>query len=130
MKICLILRGAPGAGKSSFSDLFPGYIVCSADKFFIQEGGRYVFQPTRLEWAHDKCKDVFQQAINNNQNVIVDNTNIDPYNFEWYKETAEMNGYRVYIVILENRHNGASVHNVPMNKVNKMRNDLWNNLLL
>jgi hypothetical protein len=36
----------------------------------------------------------------------------------------------VYIVILENRHNGASVHNVPMNKVNKMRNDLWNNLLL
>jgi hypothetical protein len=39
-----------------------------------------------------------------------------------YFDLAEKHGYRVYSLIVENRHNGVNDHNVPIEVIDKMKN--------
>jgi hypothetical protein len=39
-----------------------------------------------------------------------------------YFELAEKNGYRVYSLIVENRHDGVNQHGVPADKLEQMKN--------
>jgi len=41
---------------------------------------------------------------------------------EKYFEIAESHGYKVVTMIIENRHEGTNVHNVPKETVDKMQN--------
>ena len=59
-----IMRGLPGSGKSSLSNqILQAYqnngkkaFISSADDFFVnQHTGRYIFDASRLEEAHDWC---------------------------------------------------------------------------
>jgi len=40
---------------------------------------------------------------------------------ENYFNLAERYGYRVYSLIVENRHNGINTHDVPAEKIEQMR---------
>ena len=62
-KICLILRGAQGSGKSTFADDWRDkFTICSADHFF-EKDGYYNFNPSLLKEAHKVCKEEFQETI-------------------------------------------------------------------
>jgi predicted kinase len=69
-----ILRGISGSGKSTKASNMSGTVV-SADHYFIQKNGEYVFNGKELGIAHEDCKQKAREAISRRENVIVDNTN-------------------------------------------------------
>jgi plasmid replication initiation protein len=54
--------------------------------------------------------------------VIVSNTFTQEWEMKGYYELAEKYGYRVFSLIVENRHGGTNVHEVPEESLEKMRN--------
>lgn len=118
-KNVIIIRATSGSGKSTFSDLlFSTYsdaqaVICTADDFFY-EGGVYKFDASKLFLAHKICQQKFKKALDNSRKlVIVANTNTSPKEWKYYEEEAKKAGYRVFFVILENRHEGKNIHGVP-----------------
>jgi predicted kinase len=54
--------------------------------------------------------------------VIVSNTNTVPKEFKAYVELAEKYDYKVIYTIVENRREGKSIHSVPEEKIEQMKN--------
>ena len=123
-KTVFLLRGLPGSGKSDLAWMLwktMGATICSAD-FYFYDGDEYVFDATKLGDAHAKCKEDFMHAINTGEEVIVvDNTNTQYKEFEWYDLNAVNHGYRIRHIIVENRHGSISSHDVPYSTIQKMR---------
>ena len=83
----LILRGKPGSGKSYICEKFYaplGWVHVSADHFFTNARGKYNFNPSQIQVAHDDCYSRTLTAISEGKNVIVDNTNRKLWEFERY----------------------------------------------
>lgn len=88
MATLVILRGIPGSGKTTYAETYkqthPGdWVIASADSFFYEDG-KYKFNPTLLQAAHDNCYVTAFKAIREGKNVIVDNTNRRVMEFEHY----------------------------------------------
>lgn len=127
MKELILLRGLPGAGKSTFAQFFRTLYWFEADQYFEDEDGNYNFDPTKLRNAHQWCKDRVEFVMNAPNGfppelVVVSNTFTQEWEMEAYYELAEKYGYRVYSVIVENRHEGKNVHGVPAEKLEQMKN--------
>jgi len=127
MKELILLRGLPGAGKSTFAQFFRTLYWFEADKYFEDEEGNYNFDPTKLRNAHQWCKDRVEFVMNAPNGfppelVVVSNTFTQEWEMEAYYELAKKYGYRVYSVIVENRHNGVNKHGVPAEKLEQMKN--------
>lgn len=92
-----ILRGAPGSGKSTLAAQLGG-TTCSADNYFLNIEGDYIFNWRNLKAAHKSCFDRFTAALDaRDKQVTVDNTNIHPRHYARYIECAKQHGYRVRI---------------------------------
>jgi predicted kinase len=127
MKELILLRGVPGAGKSTFAQFFRTLYWFEADKYFEDEDGNYNFDPTKLRNAHQWCKDRVEFVMNAPNGfppelVVVSNTFTQEWEMEAYYGLAEKYGYRVHSVIIENRHNGVNEHGVPDEKLEQMKN--------
>lgn len=119
-KNCILVRGIVGSGKSSFAE-FIGGVVCCADDYFMVDG-EYKFDGAKLKQAHESCKLKFEHAVLEGQpKIVVANTNTQEWEFAHYKSFAEKNGYRVFCVIVENRHGGTNVHGVPDNVIEQQK---------
>lgn len=134
-KNLIILRGIAGAGKSSFAKLLSnGYphplsVICSADDALINQDGEYVWSPERMHMAHQYCKDTATLACAcETPLVIIDNTNTTPKEYKFYVELAQEYGYNVRSIIVENTHGNKSIHDVPEETMEKMRNRFVVNL--
>lgn len=123
-KDLIILRGLPGSGKSTFADLLSGgdsSIVCCADDFFMVDG-EYKFDINMLGRAHKSCeKKCRGLMIHNEPRIIVANTGTTEKEINTYINMAEEYGYRVFSVVVENRHEGVSVHGVPEETLQRMK---------
>jgi len=122
-KKVIILRGLPGCGKSTLAyEMWnEGADVVSADLFFETDDG-YQFDPNLLGDAHAQCKRDYKAYIEEgSEYIVVDNTNTQEWEMKWYKKYAEEHGYTVFSIIVENRHNGVSEHDVPEEKIQEMR---------
>jgi hypothetical protein len=51
----------------------------------------------------------------------VSNTFTQEWEMQPYYDLAKEYGYMVFSIIVENRHGGKNVHNVPEDKINQMR---------
>jgi predicted kinase len=123
MQNLILLRGLPGSGKSTVAKLF-GDSPChyEADMFFIDERNVYRFEPTKLKDAHNWCRHKTMEAMKaGHPTVIVSNTFTQEWEMEVYYVLAEELGYQVHSLIVENRHNGVNVHNVPEEKLQAMK---------
>jgi adenylate kinase len=132
MKVCHIIRAVPGAGKSTLSKILAGEngTICEADNY-MYEGDTYKFHPSKLGMAHAKCFEVFKEACENNvETIVVSNTNTTLREFNKYKKFAEACGYIVFVMILENRHDGTNVHDVPEESLHNMANKIMNSIKL
>jgi predicted kinase len=126
MKNLILLRGLPGAGKSTVADLIgargAGYAHFEADMYFMQDGV-YKFDASKLKLAHNWCMIQTEKAMaDDTAIVIVSNTFTQEWEMERYYEIAKHYDYRVTSLIVENRHGGVNVHGVPEDKLEIMRN--------
>ena len=131
-KILYIVRGIPGSGKSTFAKKIVGhdFLVCEADKYFInKETGEYKFDASKIKDAHKFCQDTVEtymkDSLVNDQfyrEIAVSNTFTQEWEMEPYFELAKEFGYKVFSVVVENRHGGTNVHNVPEDKIEQMKN--------
>lgn len=121
-KQLIILRGAPGAGKSTFAKTLGGKHV-EADKYFINEEGEYIFDATKIRQAHEYSQMLtFAHMVLEVELIVVSNTAITEKELKPYYELAEQYGYQVTSLIVENRHGGISEHDVPQETIDKMKN--------
>ena len=131
-KILYIVRGIPGSGKSTFAKKIVGhdFLVCEADKYFInKETGEYKFDVSKIKDAHKFCQDTVEtymkDSLVNNQfyrEIAVSNTFTQEWEMDQYFKLAKEYGYKVFSVVVENRHGGTNVHNVPEDKIEQMKN--------
>lgn len=126
MKTLYIVRGLPGSGKSTFAKSIGG-IHIEADQFFM-ENGKYNFDITKIKLAHKYCQNQTEAWMKtdgvqvDNTNIVVSNTFTQEWEMEPYFKIAEDFGYRVFTIIVENRHGGKNIHDVPEDKLEQMKN--------
>jgi hypothetical protein len=58
----------------------------------------------------------------NTDKIAVSNTFTQEWEMEPYFEMAKRHGYKVFSIVVENRHGGTNVHEVPEEKVEQMKN--------
>ena len=127
MKILLLLRGLPGSGKSTFAKFLeesnPAYVRLETDMFWnILGPEEYAFDASRLGEAHSWCQSKVDYAMSHGLPVIVSNTFTTERELKPYYEMANKYGYTVYSLVVENRHGGKNIHNVPEATLDKMEN--------
>jgi len=126
MKELILLRGLPGSGKSTLAKSLDG-IHIEADQFFMIDG-EYRFDASKLKDAHNYCFTrtksymYIHSSKDTAERIIVSNTFTQEWEMKPYFELAEKNGYRVYSLIVENRHDGVNQHGVPADKLEQMKN--------
>ena len=125
MQTLYLIRGLPGAGKSSLADtlldLGNTYHV-EADMFFTMNTGNYLFDGSKLKDAHGWCQDTVIQHLINGYSVIVSNTSTTEKEVKVYQDIAEKYNAKFISLIVENRHEGVNIHGVPEEKLQQMRN--------
>jgi tRNA uridine 5-carbamoylmethylation protein Kti12 len=130
-KTLILLRGLPGSGKSTTAKLLgadgAGCAHFEADMYFMEDG-KYKFDPMKIKDAHKWCQNSVEHAMllnhttGHNSTIIVSNTFTQEWEMEQYYKMAESWGYRVYSIIVENRHGGVNEHGVPEEKLEQMKN--------
>jgi predicted kinase len=123
MKTLYIVRGIPGSGKSTFAQSLD-CPVFEADQYFIDsETGEYKFDGSKIKLAHNWCKLRVEQSMEDDfQKIAVSNTFTQEWEMDAYYELAKQYGYRVFSLIVENRHGGVNEHGVPEDKLELMKN--------
>lgn len=117
-----IVRGIPGSGKSTLAKSLNNSYY-EADAYF-QRGLNdvYQFDASKLKQAHEWCRDlVWMDMLKNEPKIVVSNTFTQEWEMKPYFELAEKHEYRVYSIIVENRHGGVNQHGVPEEKLKQMR---------
>lgn len=128
MKNLILVRGCPGSGKTTLAESLAwptGAPVYSADQYFEREvDGKtvYEFDPKKLGAAHLQCQDKTRKAMMAEfSHIFVANTFTRESEMKDYYKLAEEHGYRVFSIIVENKHNGKDVHNVPEETLKAMK---------
>jgi len=124
-----IVRGVPGSGKSTLAkSIAKSWQIFEADKYFMKNGN-YEFDFNGLKDAHNFCKRQVHKAMYPNlvnslfyRNIVVSNTFTQEWEMKFYQIIAKKYGYKVYTIIVENRHGGKNEHGVPAEKIEQMKN--------
>ena len=117
--ILYAFRGLPGSGKTSFAKSL-NLKFFEADQYFEKfNDSKYDFKLQKK--AHQYCYQSVKEELENGRSVIVSNTMTSEEEvLEYYSLAKELN-VKFVSVILENRHNGESIHNVPISSIEKMK---------
>lgn len=120
MKNIYLFRGLPGSGKNTAAEeLCPN--VVSADDYFTDDMGEYNWNPKHIKKAHAQCQREAESFMKAHQDVAVANTMTQDWEMKPYIDLAEQYGYTVFSFIVENRHGGQNIHDVPSESIDKMR---------
>ena len=119
-KTLILLRGLPGAGKTTFGLSIDAFTVSADDYFDIYHKGK--FKPHKIGAAHGWCRDLVEARMQSGWTLItVANTFTQEWEMKPYIDMAEGYGYNVHSLIVENRHGSSSVHDVPEETIERMR---------
>ena len=123
-----IVRGVPGSGKSTFAkSICKPWQHVETDMFFMKDG-EYKFDVSKLKQAHQWCKDKVHAMMRPNpfnllfnRTIVVSNTFTQEWEMKTFYVLARRFKYKVYTVIVENRHGGKNLHGVPEDKLQAMK---------
>lgn len=118
-KILFLLRGCPGSGKSTLAKEL-AEIHLEADMYFMKDG-EYKFDATQLKNAHEWCRSQCEFSMKYEFKIAVSNTFTQEWEMKAYYDLAKKYGYTVFSIIVESRHHGKNVHNVPDETIEKMK---------
>ena len=124
-KILYIVRGIPGSGKSTFAKSLGGAHF-ETDMFYMVDG-EYKFDGSKIKEAHQWCQNSVHNAMilnhtaDLNKVIVVSNTFTQEWEMKPYFEMADRYDYKVFSIVVENRHGGVNEHNVPEEVLTKMR---------
>lgn len=125
MKELYLLRGLPGSGKSTLAKQLVGdkdYCHKEEDMYFLDREGNYKFKPSQLKDAHQWCQEEIEFVMRlEHSPVVVSNTFTQEWEMKPYFDLAEKYGYKLYSLIVENRHGGVNEHGVPEDKLEIMK---------
>jgi predicted kinase len=127
MKELFLLRGLPGSGKSTLAKSLGG-IRLEADRYFEDVDGNYIFDASKLKNAHNYCQSQCRAWMKtdgkevNVDRIVVSNTFTQEWEMQSYFDMANEYEYRVYSIVVENRHGGVNQHGVPVEKLEQMKN--------
>ncbi len=109
-KICYILRGLPGTGKSMLARTMGmgwGYAKTFSTDDYFMVNGEYQFDPSKLGEYHQKnlnAADDYMKDFKDSSNsimCIIDNTNTQHWEYEKYIQSAENNGFMVQVISID-----------------------------
>jgi predicted kinase len=123
-----IVRGIPGSGKSTFAkSICKPWQHVETDMFFMKNG-EYKFDASKLKVAHQWCKNKVHIMMRPtpwnllfNRTIVVSNTFTQEWEMKTFLVLARRFRYKVYTVIVENRHGGKNLHGVPEDKLQIMK---------
>ena len=76
----------------------------------------------KIKLAHNWCKLRVEHSMEDGlQKIAVSNTFTQEWEMDTYYELAKQYGYRVFSLIVENRHGGVNEHGVPEDKLELMK---------
>ena len=117
--ILYAFRGLPGSGKTSFAKSL-NLKFFEADQYFEKfNDNKYDFK--LLKKAHQYCYQSVKKELENGKSVIVSNTMTSQKEVKEYEDLARKLNVKFVSVILENRHNGKSIHDVPISSIQRMK---------
>lgn len=132
MTTLTLIRGLPGSGKSTHArSLIDGWhfaysahrpqvpIHLEADMYFTRNG-EYKFDGDMLKYAHSACLDACDALLALNRSVIVSNTFTTIKELQPYVHLME--GEEEHLRIIEMKGSYGSIHNVPEEAMQRMRN--------
>ena len=112
-------RGLPGSGKTSFAKSL-NLKFFEADQYFEKfNNNKYDFK--LLKKAHQYCYQSVKEELENGKSVIVSNTMTSQKEVKEYEDLAKKLNVKFVSVILENRHKGKSIHDVPISSIQRMK---------
>ena len=121
-KVLYIVRGVPGSGKSTFAKQLTSNVF-EADQYFLDSEGNYNFDFTKIKDAHKDCQDNVRSAMQSSiSKIAVSNTFTQEWEMADYYQLAKEYGYRVFSLVVENRHGGINIHECPEDKIEQMKN--------
>jgi uridine kinase len=118
------VRGLPGSGKTRLAEIMQKFGMIDryweADDFMKNSEGKYEFNPERLAYCHHQCFQETCTDLLSGLNVAVSNTFTTEKEMQQHIDLAKEIGCEYTVIIVENRHGNASVHNVPEATMQRM----------
>jgi predicted kinase len=124
MNSLILLRGLPGSGKSTLAKELSEhgkYPVFSVDDYFTDENGGYRFEFDKNHLAYKHCEERTRSSMEKRiEKIFLDNTFTLEWEMEPYFKLASEYNYRIFVLTVENRHNGKNIHQIPDEHIRKM----------
>jgi predicted kinase len=124
MKHLIIIRGLPGAGKTTLAKLLAEdkYPVFSIDDYFTNsETGTYHFDFSKNHLAYKACEQSVEQAMQCHAiKIFVHNVFSYKWEMEPYFALAQKYNYTVHVITVENYHGNKNKHQISDEQMQKM----------
>ena len=124
-KICFIIRGLPGSGKSTTAHSMGfryGVDLFETDEYFTAPNGCYRFRLEEMPDAIKDCADRFMAAVDEGwPRVCVTGVFTFPAHFNFYQTYAYRKGYRLHVITVNHTPTTQSIHDVPTDVYERMK---------
>lgn len=135
-KVLIIIRGVSGSSKTTFAKFLLSKSIgtkdwSEADFYMLDDKGNYSFDCKKLGYAHKSCQRDIREAMERDvELIIISNTNSTEKEVAPYLEMAKDHKYSVFSLIMENRNETKSIHNVPIEALERQENNIKGSLKL
>lgn len=120
MQKLYIVRGVPGAGKSTLAKQLAPNAHYEADAYMVDANGEYAFDPKRLPEVHAMCLQAVRDALVAGVPVVaVANTFVKRWEYQRYVDLAMELGVAYEIIVCDGGY--QNIHGVPGDVIQRMR---------